>query len=131
MCASCTFSSVTKRGWDRHHLKTGHMCEDVRSAQSPVLSDDDVAMISEDDEVSFPLTHSNHVTIEQVEYADFEPMINTQDSGEEDNRPLADSSRNGSAESPAADSVGGWFPWKSKAHFLLTTLYHGSHRRYH
>ena len=101
MCASCTFSSVTKRGWDRHHLKTGHVCEDVRSAQSPVLSDDDVAMVSEDEEVSFP-----HVLIEQVEYADFEPMINTQDPGEEDNRPLEDSSRNRSVEFPAVNSAG-------------------------
>ena len=41
-----------------------------------------------------------------MEYADFEPMINTQDPGEEDNRPLEDSSRNRSVEFPAANSAG-------------------------
>ena len=40
----------------------------------------------------------------------------------------------GGGSSPMQDDEGSdeedsWFPWKSRAHFYLTVLYHGSHRR--
>ena len=112
ICSVCSFATTVKREWDRHFIRHGH-----------VLRRDEDIEISEVLEDSFETVEVMH------EEAAIEPggappapfLDSLPTTPEHDNESVL------SYHSSGGDS---WFPWKSRAHFYLCVLYHGSHRRY-
>ena len=110
LCAVCSFSSIRKRDWERHSLNLGHT----------LLTNDDEDMMT-----------SLNSSFENYAIPTPTPAMNFSPSNSPPEAPLGDLGNEPSPPDDQDDSLEeeAWFPWKSKSHFYLTTLYHGSHRR--
>jgi hypothetical protein len=116
-CSVCSFSSIRRRAWDRHYLRFGH-----------ALQQDDADMASLHDSFEGE-TPANPPGDSCEESQPHDPSPEEISSGND----LIDASppHNDSEPEDKSEDEDSWFPWKSKAHFHLTVLYHGSHRRYY
>ena len=114
LCAVCSYSTIRKREWENHSRKRGHSLHTNENDDD----DDDENMIS----VSSSFENDSNPS-PNINYppSDSPPEAPQEDLGNEQSPP--DDQHEDSLEEEA------WFPWKSKSHFYLTTLYHGSHRR--
>ena len=115
ICSACSFATTRRREWDRHHDRYGHDLNQ-RDEEQDSLEDSDKSNEEMQD-----------VDIEAVNEAfnldaDTAFLDISQTNTEPDEEP---------PPSPAPDpDPDPWFPFKSRAHYYLTVLYHGSHRRY-
>ena len=112
ICSVCSFSCTYRREWERHASYFGHS-----------LNTDD-----ENDDGD----HNRAFAAEEME--------NLEDSYEQyeldpaENPPpniSVDSDSHVSPHDESDEEEDPWYPFLSRAHFYLTCLYHGSHRRYY
>ena len=110
VCSVCTFTTSKQRQWDRHHNQTGHEQELIAESEDEVGSDTEV--FEEVMEVDQPMRAEE--TVDEPD-DDFQGEVQFEPDDPDDPEEL-----------PPQEP---WFPWRSKCHFYLTVLYHGSHRR--
>jgi hypothetical protein len=125
-CSACSFSSLTRRAWDRHYLRFGHTLQQDDSGLSALhdsFEEEAPAIHNSFEEEA--LANPSRDILESPQKDPSSEEITFRNDIEDDLPPHDDSE-------PEDNSVDedSWFPWKSKAHFHLTVLYHGSHRRY-
>ena len=112
ICSACSFASTRKREWERHSLKYGHELAGDVPVPSPARSSSLDVSVEEVMDVGVPTISDE---LEPALNVGFLDPVQADPSGDETDE----------------DPQGPWFPFKSRAHFYLTSLYHGSHRRYY
>ena len=113
ICSTCSFSAFRKRDWERHEKNTSHPLQTDEEFESE--NESDTADLNLDEAFSVP-DDSEQMDFQQPEYDLHSPHV---DYGPE---PDPDTGNESNPPDP-------WFPFKSRAHFYMTVLYHGSHRR--
>jgi len=113
ICSTCSFSAFRKRDWERHEKNTSHPLQTDEEFESG--NESDISDLNLDEAFSVP-DDSEQMDFLQPEYDLHSPLV---DHGPE---PDPDTGNESNPPDP-------WFPFKSRAHFYMTVLYHGSHRR--
>ena len=114
ICSACSFSTSIRRNWDRHYNKFKHKLQEA---------------FDEDEDLDESLERFSTVDTSQLEdsyedenNADIELNAALCDQPSPDHHPESDDGDDPDDDQP-------WYPWKSRVHYYLTVLYHGSHRR--
>ena len=121
VCSSCSFSSRIRRDWDRHHQRSGHTLKKDDSFDDSQNSDEDIVL--------------NNAVLEDISSDSVSDMAYDggppadQDLGDPpDEVDPPDMGDPADLNSPPPEQDP-WYPWLSRAHYYLSVLYHGSHRR--
>jgi hypothetical protein len=122
ICALCSFAATRERDWERHEARTGHtLAEDNLEASELSFSDtndsdqDDARDMSIQDD-------ARDMSIQEVH----SPEIDHSDDHESPNDSPTASEHSDDVEFVQQDP---WFPFKSRAHFYMVLIYHGSHQK--
>ena len=121
ICSVCSFSSTKRRDWERHASYLGHTLStrpDDDDEEAHNLAFVDAEMESSEDSFEQVPAENPHPNI----LFDTGLHVSPQPGGSDSNGPSPQDNSNEEDENQ-------WFPFLSKAHFYLTVLYHGSHRR--
>ena len=141
ICGNCSFKHSKLRGWKRHETLTGHKLEGEEEGD-PSNSSSSGSEI-EPDELSIQLANRNELNnvepvspdVTQEAYSENDPGLPTsspQVAAHYSPLQVADASQPtypDSPESGSEDSADPWFPFRSRIHYFLIILYHGSHRK--
>ena len=111
ICSACSFSTSERRNWDQHYNKFKHKLHEA-------VFDDDESL----ERVSTVDTSQLEDSYEDENIVDIELNAAMCDQPSPDHHPESDD-----GDDPDDDQL--WYPWKSRVHYYLTVLYHGSHRR--
>ena len=119
ICSNCSFSTVRKYKWEDHRNRLGHTLE--------ITDQDEPQNVSFGSDLSMQDVDNRDVCEGEVnlDVGEDNPDVGEDDLDEayiEDNPPTP--------EGDYPPEAASWHPFKSRSHFYLTVLYHGSHRRY-
>ena len=121
ICALCSFAATRERDWERHATRTGHtLAEDDLEASELSFSDtnDSDHADAEDMSIEDPGDISTgEVQLPEIEHHEFYESRNDSPEISEDSN---------DEEYVEQDP---WFPFKSRAHFYMVLIYHGSHQK--
>ena len=136
ICSLCSFADSRKREWEKHHIKTDHPQQvNIELEASFDASSGDESDVNMED----AFIGDNFEPPDDIEFPDIDPPGDSElpdidpPDNIEDTAPTGIPPREepGDEDDPdtTPSSQDPWFPFKSRAHFYLTVLYNGSHRR--